>query len=349
MATLATWSAALGRELDQTGVSRICVFREGGLGDAVQMVSLVPVFKTRWPNAEIYYCIPETWHPLFAEYPGIAGLLSMDGGLPKLLDRMRPYNFDLFLYGVDNSVLTGLVEAGVARYHLNAFSFAENTRWYTPIPVVLRNIARAISGSAETLGHHLQITPNLVAWADAQLRDYAHPLIGIHASSSCGWLRTKRWPVSQFTELAIKIQKQYGGTILILGDVTAGAVAMDHMVAVLESQQIPAVNYCGHTSLGKLQAIIRRLTALVSNDSGPLHLARALNTPALGIYLCTDARMFGTIGSGPFEAIQAPNECAGTLHMDCPYQGELHYACQRDLTVDMVYAAFERLMCQALA
>jgi ADP-heptose:LPS heptosyltransferase len=88
------------------------------------------------------------------------------------------------------------------------------------------------------------------------------------------------------------------------------------------------LNLTGNTSLVSLPALIKRADWVISNDSGPMHLAAALGVKVLGIFGPTDPRLFGPypLGGPTNFVIQAP---VGDLKM---------------LTAKDVYARFQRIL-----
>src|SRR5205085_8097958 len=120
------------------------------------------------------------------------------------------------------------------------------------------------------------LLPTDVERADALLAGLPRPLIGVHPWSRDAW---RRWPPDRFGAVAEALRRRCGGAIVFLADsegvqVTAGLAA----AAGPRSR-----NLAGRTSLLTLAGVISRLDLLLTNDSGPAHIAFALGTPAVVI------------------------------------------------------------------
>jgi ADP-heptose:LPS heptosyltransferase len=90
----------------------------------------------------------------------------------------------------------------------------------------------------------------------------------------------KRWPVERFAALADKIASQFHLSI-----VAAGATSEGGFIESLKSlAHVPVANFAGRTSLGELIALLRAARLVVSNDTGPGHIAAALGTPLVLMY-----------------------------------------------------------------
>ncbi|MCA9396809.1 MAG: lipopolysaccharide heptosyltransferase II, partial [Candidatus Omnitrophica bacterium] len=89
----------------------------------------------------------------------------------------------------------------------------------------------------------------------------------------------KRWPAACYAELAHSLVRN-GKQIVFCGSDRDRDLAEE----IIRIAGIRAVNVCGETSLEDLMQLIGNASLLVSNDSGPLHLAAGLDVPFIGIY-----------------------------------------------------------------
>jgi lipopolysaccharide heptosyltransferase II len=150
---------------------------------------------------------------------------------------------------------------------------------------------------------------------------------------------SKRWPY--YAELAAKLAARFA--IVVVGgqdDVALG----DEIVRAVGRSGRPAVNACGRLTLRESAALIGRASALVTNDSAPLHLATAMGTPIVALFGPTVPEF----GFGPLRAGDVSLGIAGLQCRPCSSHGPLqcplgHHRCMRDLTVEAVIAAIEEL------
>ena len=162
------------------------------------------------------------------------------------------------------------------------------------------------------------------------------PFVALAPGSIWG---SKRWPY--YPALAARLAEHVavvavGGT----DDVALG----DQIVAAVRPSGRPAVNACGRLTLRESAALIGRASALVTNDSAPLHLATAMGTPIVAVFGPTVAEFgFGPLRAGDvalgIEELQC-RPCSPHGPPQCPLG---HHRCMREITVEAVIAAIEEL------
>jgi len=103
------------------------------------------------------------------------------------------------------------------------------------------------------------------------------------------------------------------------------------------------VNLAGETTLKQLAALLGSVDVVVSNDSGPMHVAAALGTPVVGIFTCTSPLLSGPAGA-MHELISTGVSCAASYHKTCPRWGRAHLGCLADVSVERVWNALERIL-----
>ena len=105
------------------------------------------------------------------------------------------------------------------------------------------------------------------------------------------------WPPRYFAELADRIVQQFPGSEIVLIGSPAETGLADQVLASAESQTITAItSYVGKTSLPELLGVISSMDILVTGDTGPLHLALALKTPTLSLFVTESPE-----SSGPYQ------------------------------------------------
>jgi lipopolysaccharide heptosyltransferase II len=110
---------------------------------------------------------------------------------------------------------------------------------------------------------------------------------------SARW-ETKRWPAERFAQLADGLIAHERMRIIIVG---SGSEA-SQIEQMSRHMSQPVINLTGETDLLQLAALLRRANLLVSNDSGPMHLAAAVGTPVVAIFGPTDPSRVGPYGDG---------------------------------------------------
>jgi heptosyltransferase-2 len=187
----------------------------------------------------------------------------------------------------------------------------------------------ALADSAVAPPIHLELTAEDRAAADAWLeaRSVGSGFIALAPGSIWG---TKRWP--GYAELAARLD----GPIVIVGG-REDVVLADAIVAAASGR---AHSAAGALGLRASAALIARASALVTNDSLPLHLATAVGTPVIALFGPTvPAFGFGPRGSRDRvveHSSLACRPCSAHGPAVCPLG---HHRCMRELTIESVIAA----------
>ena len=138
----------------------------------------------------------------------------------------------------------------------------------------------------------------------------------------------KRWPPERFARVADHMAKSRDLKILLLGSEADRAVTGD----VANAMEFPAVDWTGATDLAVLPAAVQRCALLVSNDSGPMHVATAVGTPVIGVFGATHPRLgFAPVGPADACSLHGNRSCRFRTH-----------ACMVDLDPRRVIAEAER-------
>jgi heptosyltransferase II len=146
----------------------------------------------------------------------------------------------------------------------------------------------------------------------------------------------KRWPTSHFAELAQTIQKDRPESQIVLLGSGKDRDVCEEIVA----QAAGVRNLAGATALDEAVALIAGADAMVSNDSGLLHIASALNRPIVAIYGPTDpghAPPFSDVATSLYLAL----ECAPCRERECPLG---HHRCMKEISAQMVWQPLQPMI-----
>ena len=160
------------------------------------------------------------------------------------------------------------------------------------------------------------------------------PLIVLHPGASCP---SKRWPARHFAAVGDALAEKAGAKILVMtgpGEEAQGR-------AVIAGMKRPAAAALGSLSLGETAALLQKARCLISNDSGPVHLACAVGTPVVSI--------FGRWGGGLSPARWGPVGLrSAAIHHDIgcrpclAHHCTIGFACLEAVTENEVLAAAEQ-------
>jgi ADP-heptose:LPS heptosyltransferase len=114
--------------------------------------------------------------------------------------------------------------------------------------------------------------------AAADLPDLRAPYAMLHPGAS---EESRRWPADRFVQVGNALAAQ--GLQIVVTGVEYERALVERIAAELERPAIPAV---GRLSIGGLAALLKDAALVVSNDTGPMHLANAVGTPNVAIFWC---------------------------------------------------------------
>ena len=140
--------------------------------------------------------------------------------------------------------------------------------------------------------------------------------------------RSRQWPPACFAQLASLLHAQ-GFGVVVVGSREENTLA-ENIVSLSQQQ---AVSLAGKTDVGTLAAVLEGAHRLVSNDTGTIHLAAAVGTPGIGIYLGPAAAKDTAPYGSSHVVIEADLPCA-----PCGYRDTCRtFSCHRQITVDIVF------------
>jgi heptosyltransferase-2 len=150
--------------------------------------------------------------------------------------------------------------------------------------------------------------------------------------------RAKRWPADRYAALADRLVDDLNAQILLIGSADESKVSQE----VSGAMHNKPVTLTGETDLAQLIAILSRVNLLVTNDTGPAHIASALGRPTLVIFGPTNpltTRPFSPYG----EIVREPPDCAPCMLRDCP----IDHRCMTAITPNDVFERARSVLARA--
>jgi heptosyltransferase-2 len=149
---------------------------------------------------------------------------------------------------------------------------------------------------------------------------------------------TKRWPTEHFAALAEKLIAQNANhQIILLGSKSDHVLAQEITSQIKQASNIH--NWCGNTSLDEAIALIGMSKAVISNDSGLMHIAAALQTPQIAIFGSSDPAHTPPL-SDKAKIIWLNLPCSPCHKRVCPLG---HLRCLKDILPEQVLATLNTL------
>jgi lipopolysaccharide heptosyltransferase II len=336
---------------------RICLIKPSALGDIVQTLPLLPILRERFPLARISWVVASQFADLLVGHPYLDEVIPFHrkGGMwsfLRLLAQLNQQSFDL-VFDLQGLLRTGVmtwatrapVRVGLetAREGANLachFSLPDTSR-HVPAHLRTWRVAQALG-----LGHHrpetiLPISDEDRAWAARRLSGLSPRRLVIHAGAQ--W-ETKRWPTGPFAFVAAKAFRAFTLSPVLVG--TKGELDIVNNLEREIRKFVPAVrmaNLAGETTLKQLAAVLEQADVVLSNDSGPMHMAAGLGRPVVAVFTCTSPVRSGPPGN-QHALVSTQLPCAAGYYKRCPLTGPYHMACKQELEAERVWQALANLV-----
>ncbi len=312
---------------------KVILLRASRIGDFLCAVPAFRALRSALPQAEITLLTLPMLKDLadrlpyfdrvilFPGYPGIAEQFFDPGRTARFFQEMQAERFDLAVQmqgsGVYSNPFMLMLGAGATAGFIRETDPPGRLDLAVHLPTQGHEIERvlalpkALGAPEQGVQVELPLYEEDNARAAALVGRLMPPLIGLHPAAR-DW--TRRWKPERFAQAASELQRQYGGTIVILGEARERATAR-----AIEAQiGGPVFIAAARTSLPVLAAVISQLSVLITNDTGPAHMAYALNTPCVTIFGGGDPTRYGPSQPGPFQVIAFPVDCRPCTYTECP-------------------------------
>jgi len=313
---------------------KILILKPSSLGDVVQALPVLRLLKCHFPAGEIFWWIDSQFAPFLEGDPDLTGIVHFERRRwasprhwPEMLRSirwMRAQDFDWvidlqcllrsgafawlangkFLIGLDEvrEGARGFYDVAVRRpsFHTHAVD------WYL---AVLPRLSVPVHNNFQWLPEKLEIAAAVKAkWQTDGAR-------WIAIQPGARW-PNKRWPVGHFTELVRLLAEIFSDAhFAILGG--AGDKSLGEIIA--RSAPGRCLNLCGQTSLPEMVEWLRFCSLMITNDTGPMHIAAALGKPLVALFGPTEPRR-----TGPYHQLDSVLRidlpCSPCLKSRCHYE-----------------------------
>ncbi len=334
----------------------ILLIRLGRLGDVILVTPLLRALHQAFPAAEIDWVVKQEYAELLHGQPGLHRVIPLDtsrgaGRVFELLREIRPRRYDLVLdlHGNPRSyIISGLSGADQRR---RARKWSLRRRLLTGLGINLLQNAPSVAWRYFTAVQDLGVAmdhapPELRPGAEAcrhlesLLAPLPRPRIGLAPGAS---RFTKRWPAAAFAEAGAGLAQRFSGSLVLVGGGEDRGAAEEVRRRLPEG--VPVLDLTGRLSLPQAVAAIQGLDLLLSNDTGLMHVATAVNTSVVAVFGPT-TRELGFFPLGPAAVVvEHPDlrcrPCSLHGSAACP-RG--HFRCMLELSSDRVRSAAEKFL-----
>ena len=331
---------------------KILVRATNWLGDALMSLPALEALRRRFPEAEIVVLSKPWVSELYRRHPAVTRHIVYDPaadhrgarGFWKLVRQLRSEHFDAAILfqnafhaawmawlagipvrvGYDREERGALLTEAVRPPHPTAYG--HQAYYYLELlfragliekPEPLKEIRLGLERSEETWA---------AKYIDALGLRGPRFLVGLNPGASFG--PAKRWLPERFADLADRLITALHADVLIFGSREERPLA--EMIAG-EMEHTPIV-LAGETTLRQFMALLTLCRLIITNDSGPMHLAAALGVPLVAIFGSTDERATGPV-SPHARVVNHRVPCSPCGLRECP----IDFRCMTGVGVAEVY------------
>lgn len=335
---------------------RILVVGPAWVGDMVMSQSLYIFLQDKYPGVTIDVLAPPWSEPLIARMPEVNRAIIKPIGHGELglgrrhklgrLLRGSKYDQAIMLPNSFKSAVAPFLAGiptrtgwrGEMRYGL-----LNDMRTLDPdkLPLMVQRFVALGQAPEADIPEHLP-PPLLVvdqkrarACADQYQLDQGRPILALCPGAEFG--AAKRWPAEYYADIAARYLDK-GWQVVLYGSASDREVTAE--IYASSGEHPDCRDLAGHTQLAEAVDLLSLSAAVVSNDSGLMHIAAALQRPVLVVYGATSPAFTPPLSPNA-EVLVSDIECAPCFERECPLG---HHRCMRDTTPGQVAAKLERLL-----
>jgi lipopolysaccharide heptosyltransferase I len=332
---------------------KILILKPSSLGDVVHALPVLRLLKLHLPASEIHWWLESSLVPLLAEDPDLTGIFSFQrqdwsspANWPRLVKSVRAMRRERFDWAID---LQGLARSGLFAWLANADlsigldndreGAREGARLYYDL------LTRRSAPGTHAVDRYLAVLPQLGVPVHQRFQWLPQrPLIAaaVHEKwhpENARWIALlpgarwddKRWPVENFADLVRRLSLLAPDfKFAILGGNADRALGQQIAAAYPER----CLDLTGQTSLLEMIEWLRLSELVITNDTGPMHLAAALRKPIIALFGPTDPNSTGPYGQRKNVLQTTSLPCVPCQKSTCAYHEPL--ACLYALTPALV-------------
>jgi len=278
----------------------VLIISNTALGDTLLSLSAIKSFKQSFPDTKIVFLVNQNLVPLFHNYPYIDKIIPFYGGYKKYFETINKIKkqkpeMSIIFHGngpqdIQISILSGV--NFILKHPTNStlkgyLSFDFNQKYQHTIEDRL-DILRKLNAKKIYLKPELPNINNKNI--DDKIDKYIgtdNIIIGFQVGAADIY---KMWPIENFIKLA-KMLIAYKKDITIILTGIQKEYALAERISSIFNNNI--INSCGKFSIEELPYLIKKMDLLVTNDTGTMHLAIALDTPTISLFATTNSDISG--------------------------------------------------------
>ena len=326
----------------------ILFIKPSSLGDIVHAMPTLVALRRAFPSAKVEWLVKRQWAGLVERIEGVDRVWPVEPGLKGWMSRvpeLRAAQFDLAidLQGLFRSAAMGWLSGAETR--VGFANAREGAAWWYSLQVAVP------TSDMHAVDRYLLVAKSVIeedpGAAEFRFRipqsdyDEVDRLLGrAGVTSAMRWVGinvsarwpTKRWPARSFASLADRMVENGIGPVVFLG----GPEDRSDVAIVRNMMKTVSIDLSGSLPVGLLPAFLGRAATLVTNDSGPMHIAAAVGTPVVSLFGPTSPIRTGPYGSGHI-VLTHPVPCSPCFSRSC--RNAISLECLERISTEQVLAA----------
>lgn len=330
---------------------KILILKPSSLGDVIQALPVLRLIKAHLPASEVYWWIDSRLSPLLEGDPQLAGIVPFHrkgygtleywSNLGRTISWARAQHFD---WVID---LQSLARTGILAWLANGKVLIGLDEKREGARGFYDRVVRRGTFHTHAVDWYLKVLPELgvpVHWDFEWLPKRAEPARKVHEKArfaeriaavipGARWMN-KRWPAEHYSKLMRQLAAEEPGLgFAILGGGEDKSLGKE-LAAAPSSGRV--LDLTGQSSLPEMIEWVRACDYVITNDTGPMHVAAALRKPVVGLFGPTEPRRTGPYGQQQ-HALQLDLRCVPCMSPRCLHTPTME--CLRALTPEMVVAS----------
>jgi heptosyltransferase-1 len=320
---------------------KILILKPSSLGDVIQALPVLRLLKLHFRAADIYWWIDSGLAPLLEGDPDLAGIVRFErrrwvspANWPEMFCSIQWLRAQQFDWVID---LQGLLRSGIFAW-LSRGKFLvglDNLREGREGARLFYDLAVRAPRGTHSVGRYLSVLPALGVPAEAAFQ-WLPERPQIAAAVKAKWPElaavsrwiaiqpgarwdTKRWPVENYTQLVRLLAQKYpDARFAVFGG--ADERPFGEIISFVAPERI--LNLSGKTSLQEMVECLRLCELMITNDTGPMHVAAALGVPLIALFGPTDPHSTGPYGQLE-NVIRTGLPCSPCFNSSCRWSNPL--------------------------
>ncbi len=341
------------RKLPPEGINKILIRATNWIGDAILTIPAVDSIRATYPRAHIAVLAKPWVADIYSLFTGIDEVIIYEDaydnalGVLRLARRLKKMKFDLAIL-LQNAIEAAIMScaAGIplrAGYNSDGRGslLTHRVRRSREIKKLHQvdyylEMVKALGCVSVNKEMHLETkisTPEARSVLQKYLTGPEKDIIGIAPGATYG--PAKRWFPERFAAVADKIAGMVACRIILLGGKSDEEAAEE----VRRLAQTSIINLAGKTGLKEAAYLISQCRLFISNDSGLMHIAGALNIPTIAIFGSTNPQTTSPVGKESV-VVHHKVSCSPCLKKTCPSD----FRCMELISVDDVFAVAQNIL-----